>query len=457
MEPIHNAVLMINPDAVAIAKALDQERSTRGVRGPLHGIPILVKDNLDTGCSMPTTAGSLALAGTRASADSTVVARLRNAGAVVLGKTNLSEWANFRSTRSSSGWSSVGGQTRNAHDPLRTPGGSSSGSGVAVALGYCAGAIGTETDGSIVGPSSMNGVVGIKPSLGLVSRAGIVPIAASQDTAGPMTRTVRDGAIVLAAIAGADPADSATSIVQSMPLDFETDLQRTDLHGIRIGIARGYAGFHDRVDAVFESAIVELRAAGVEIIDDVDLTPADVIRPHERVVMEYEFKHGLQRYLATRDNNTKVRTLEDVIAFNRRNASTVMPHFAQEILEQSQCRGTLIDAHYRHAREQSLILAAREGIDTVIGQHRLDALLAPTASPAWLIDWVCGDNRRGGAACPAAVAGYPHVTVPMGYVEHLPVGLSFFAGAFSDREVIRIAHTYEVNRGHLEPPRVRQS
>ena len=382
LDATHNAVLVLNEDALAIAQTLDRERSAGTTRGPLHGIPVLVKDNLDTADAMPTTAGSLALAGTHASADSTVVRKLRDAGAVILGKTNLSEWANFRSTRSSSGWSSVGGQTRNAYDPARSPGGSSSGSGVAVALGYCAGAIGTETDGSIVSPSAMNGIVGIKPTLGLVSRAGIIPISASQDTAGPMTRTVRDGAIMLAAIAGADVRDPATTLSGSLSMDFESATQDTDLRGVRLGVARAYTGFHDRVDALFEAAIRALREAGAEIVDEVELTAADEIRVHERVVMEYEFKHGLRDYLATRDAATAVRTLADVIAFNLAHGDAVMPYFAQEIHVQAEQRGPLSDPQYLRAREQSLRLAARDGIDAALSAHRLDALIAPTTSPA---------------------------------------------------------------------------
>lgn len=452
LDATYHAVLVTNPDALLIADALDAERARGTVRGPLHGIPVLVKDNLDTADSMPTTAGSLALAGTHASSDSTVVRKLRAAGAVLLGKTNLSEWANFRSTRSSSGWSSVGGQTRNAYDATRTPGGSSSGSAVAVALGYCAAAVGTETDGSIVTPAAMNGIVGIKPSIGLVSRAGIIPIAASQDTAGVMTRTVRDGAIMLAAIAGTDPRDSATSTCASP--DFAAALENRGLRGVRLGVARTYTGYHDRVDQVLETAIVALRDAGAEVIDEVALTAADVIRVPERVVMEYEFKHGLSAYLASRDDRTVVRTLDDVIAFNTDHAHTVMPHFAQEIHQRAQQRGALRDAQYLLARAQSLALAARDGIDAALTRHRLDALIAPSTSPAWLIDWIGGDNRRGGAATPAAVAGYPHVTVPMGYVEQLPVGLSIFAGAGADRHVIRIAHAYETITSHRQPPLV---
>ncbi len=454
LDGTYNAVLTINPQAQAIADALDAERAAGKLRGALHGVPVLVKDNLDTGDAMPTTAGSLALAGTRAGSDSTVVRKLREAGAVLLGKTNLSEWANFRSTRSSSGWSSVGGQTRNAYDPARTPGGSSSGSGVAVALGLCAGAIGTETDGSIVSPASMNGIVGFKPSVGLVSRAGIVPISASQDTAGPMARCVRDAAALLCAIAGPDALDPATTGAGAGVRQLEASLVAADLRGVTLDVASTYAGYHDRVDRLLADAVEGLRDAGACVIDEVELPRADAIREHERIVMEYEFKHGLNAYLAARDDSTPVRSLSDVIAFNAAHCETVMPHFAQEIHLSAEARGPLTDPAYRAARDRSLAAAAREGIDAALQSRGLDAILAPTTGPPWLIDWVCGDNRSGSAACPAAVCGYPHVTVPMGFVEHLPVGLSIFSGARRDAEVLRIAHAFETITAHRRAPRV---
>jgi len=448
----YNTVLTLNPEAAAIADRLDTARASGKALAPLHGIPVLVKDNLDTGDSMATTAGSLALADTHARADSTVVRRLREAGVVLLGKTNLSEWANFRSTRSSSGWSSLGGQTRNAYDCARSPGGSSSGSGAAVALGFCAGAIGTETDGSIVSPAAMNGIVGIKPSVGLVSRAGIIPISASQDTAGPMTRSVRDGVIVLSVIAGADARDSATAAAGITFSNLEASLDVFSLQRTRLGVARAYAGYHDRVDALLDDALDALLEAGAVIIDPVELPAVDAIREHERIVMEYEFKHGLNAYLAERDAQTPVRALADVIAFNDAHASAVMPYFGQDIHHGAEARGPLTDAAYLKARKQSLELAARDGVDAALAAHRLDALIAPTTSPAWLIDWLCGDNRKGSAACAPAVCGYPHVTVPMGFVEHLPVGLSIFSGAFRDCEVLRVAHAFESVTGHRRAP-----
>jgi amidase len=444
------AVIELNPDAVAIADQRDAERAAGGLRGPLHGIPVMVKDNLDTGDRMRTSAGSLALAGHRAAADSHVVHRLRAAGAVILGKTNLSEWANFRSIRSTSGWSSRGGQTRNPYDTARTPGGSSSGSAVAVAAGFCAGAIGTETDGSILSPCSMNGLVGIKPTVGLVSRAGIIPIAASQDTAGPMARSVADAALLLGAIAGTDPADPATAAADRQARDYRAALDPAGLEGVRLGVARAYCGYHERADRLLDEAIGELKQAGAMVIDPIELPPADEIRPAERLVMETEFKHGLQAYLEAA--RTPLRDVADLVAFNRAHAATVMPHFGQEILESSLGRGGLDEPAYREALATCRRLARAEGIDAALARDRLDAIIAPTTTPAWLIDWLCGDNRRGGASCPSAVAGYPHFTVPMGRVEHLPVGLSFFAGAFAESMLIRMAFAFEQRTRHRCPP-----
>lgn len=444
------AVIELNPDAVAIAGQRDAERAAGTLRGPLHGIPVMVKDNLDTGDRMRTSAGSLALAGHRAAADSHVVHRLRAAGAVILGKTNLSEWANFRSTRSTSGWSSRGGQTRNPYDTARTPGGSSSGSAVAVAAAFCAGAIGTETDGSILHPCSMNGLVGIKPTVGLVSRAGIVPIAASQDTAGPMARSVADAALLLGAIAGSDPGDPATVAADGQRRDCRSALDPAGLEGARLGVARAYCGYHDRADRLLEDAITELKSAGAMVIDPILLPPVEGIRPAERLVMETEFKHGLQAYLAATDAG--LRDLGDIVAFNRAHVATVMPHFGQEILESSLGRGGLDEPAYRDALATCRRLARCEGIDAALARDRLDAIIAPTTTPAWLIDWLCGDNRRGGASCPSAVAGYPHITVPMGCVDHLPVGLSFFADAFAESRLIRMAFAFEQRTRHHRPP-----
>jgi amidase len=444
------AVIELNPDAVAIAEQRDAERAAGKLRGPLHGMPVMVKDNLDTGDRMATSAGSLALAGHRAARDSHVVHRLRAAGAVILGKTNLSEWANFRSTRSTSGWSSRGGQTRNPYDTARTPGGSSSGSAVAVAAGFCAGAIGTETDGSIVHPCSMNGLVGIKPTVGLVSRSGIVPIAASQDSAGPMTHTVADAALLLSAIAGTDPDDPATEVADRQRRDYRAALDPAGLHGARLGVARAYCGYHERADRLLEEAIGELKKAGALVIDPIELPSVDEIRPFERLVMETEFKHGLNAYLEAADAGP--RELGDVIAFNRAHAAKVMPYFGQEIFEASLERGGLDEPAYLEALATARRLAGRDGIDAALARDRLDAIIAPTTTPAWLIDWLCGDNKRGGASCPAAVAGYPHITVPMGWVDHLPVGLSFFAGAFAESKLISIGFAFEQRTRHHRPP-----
>jgi amidase len=454
LDTTYRSILVRNPRALEIAAALDAERNQSGSRGPLHGIPILVKDNLDTGDEMPTTAGSLALADTHAGSDSTVVAKLRAAGAIILGKTNLSEWANFRSTRSSTGWSSVGGQTGNAYDPLRTPGGSSSGSGVAVALGFCAAAIGTETDGSVVIPAAMNGIVGIKPTVGLVSRAGIVPISASQDTAGPMARTVEDAALLLDAIAGPDPRDESTMNASTAIGSFGANLDQATLRGARIGVARDYMGYHEGMDRKLAEALEQIIKAGGTIIDPVALPTDEELRRHEGVVLETEFKAGIEAYLATREDNHNLRTLADLIDFNNANADKVMPYFSQEKFDASFARGDLSSPEYLEAKVQAKRLAGADGIDAALAQHDLHAIVAPTTSPAWLNDWINGDNRKGGCSAPAAIAGYTHITVPMGFVAHLPVGISFFAGAGHERRLIGLTHAFEQRTGHRKAPAV---
>ena len=438
-----NAVAFLNPDADDIAADLDRERAAGKSRGPLHGIPILVKDNIATGDAMMTSAGSLALDGVRAATDSHVAARLRAAGAVLLGKTNLSEWANFRSTRSSSGWSSRSGQVRNAYFTDRTPGGSSSGSGVAVARGFCAAAIGTETDGSIVSPSTMNSLIGIKPTVGLVGRSGIIPISHSQDTAGPMARSVADAAALLSAIAGPDSADPATTDARAE--DFSRFLDDAALRGKRIGIVRNYAGFHERVDAVFETALSALVEAGAVLVEGLILPSRDEIRPHELIVMMTEFKVGLNAYLAGLGPDAPVRSLAEVIAFNEEHADRTMPYFRQEILLAAEETGGLEDQVYQTALAVSRRLTRDNGIDKLLGDHALDALVAPTASAPWAIDLVNGDNRGGGGGSsgPAAVSGHASITVPMGYVSGLPVGLSFIGGAWSDGVLIGLAHAFE--------------
>ena len=446
-----NAVAFLNPDAEDIAAGLDRERAEGRVRGPLHGVPILVKDNIASGDRMMTSAGSLALDGVGAPADSHVVSRLRAAGAVLLGKTNLSEWANFRSTRSSSGWSSRGGQVRNAYATDRTPGGSSSGSGVAAARGFCAAAIGTETDGSVVSPSTMNSIVGIKPTVGMIGRTGIIPISHSQDTAGPMARTVADAAAVLSAIAGPDAADPVTA--QAQGGDFTRFLDVAALRGKRIGVVRNYAGFHEAVDAVFAEALDALVEAGATLVDDLSLAQRDEIRPHELIVMMTEFKVGLNAYLAGLGPETPVRTLVDVIAFNEAHAGRTMPYFGQEILLMAEETGGLEDRVYQTALAVSRRLTRENGIDKALRDHQLDALAAPTASAPWAIDLVNGDNRGGGgSSILAAVSGYASITVPMGYVSGLPVGLSFIGGPWSDGPLIALGYAFEQARQVRVPP-----
>ena len=447
-----NSVLEINPDALDIAAALDEERRAGTVR-PLHGIPILVKDNIETADRMTTTAGSLALDGIIAIEDAAIVARLREAGAVILGKTNLSEWANFRSRRSSSGWSSRGGQTRNPYALDRTPGGSSSGSAVAVACGFCAAAIGTETDGSIMSPSAMNGVVGIKPTVGLVGRSGIIPISHSQDTAGPIARNVADAARVLNAIAGVDPADEATAQAETKRApDYATYLDDHGLRGARIGLLANLDGFHVDVLRLVEDCAGAMREAGAEIVDTVRITPVDDIRPHEMTVMKTELRAGLDAYLSRLGPEAPVHSLADLIAFNAAHRGSVMPYFPQDLLDDSERMGGLDDPDYLEARRNCLRLTRAEGIDRALADYSLDAIIAPTTSAPWLIDWVNGDNRSGSTACLAAVSGYPAITIPAGYLHGLPVGLSFIGGAYREPVLIGLAHAFERTTRVRRPP-----
>jgi amidase len=448
-----NAIIELNPAALEIAEACDRARAAGETMGPLAGVPILVKDNIDTGDSMTTTAGSLALKGTRATKDAAVAARLRAAGAVILGKTNLSEWANLRSTRSSSGWSSRGGQTRNPYALDRTPGGSSSGSGVAVAAGFCAAAIGTETDGSIVSPSAMMSLVGIKPTVGLVGRSGIVPISHSQDTAGPMARSVADATLVLNAIAGGDPRDPATAQAdRRRPQDYSKFLDDGGLKGARIGVACQLAGFHEGVDRIFEASLVAMREAGAEVIEDVTVVGREEVRAAELQVFLTEFKAGLRSYLATRGPDTLVRSLADVIAFNRDCRDRTMPYFPQDLFERSEETKGLDDPAYRKARAACLRLTRTEGLDKALAEHRLDAIVAPTTCAPWLIDWVNGDNRSGGSAYLAAVSGYPAITLPAGYLFGLPVGLTFMASAYQEPTLIRLTSSFEAATRIRRPP-----
>ncbi len=437
-----NAVIEVNPDALRIADDLDRERRAGNVRGPLHGIPVLIKDNIDTADKMMTTAGSLALAGKPAPMDATVAKRLRAAGAVILGKTNLSEWANFRSTHSSSGWSGRGGQTRNPYALDRNPCGSSSGSGAAVSANFCALAVGTETDGSIVCPSSMNGVVGIKPTVGLISRAGIIPISHTQDTAGPMARTVRDAAVLLGVLAGADDRDPVTATANThIQADYTRFLDPNGLRGARLGVARKFFTMGTAVDLELERAIGILRKMGAVIVDPADLPSHGQYDAAENDVLQYEFKTDLGNYLGGRGSS--MRSLADIIAFNRQQSAKEMPYFGQEIMEQSQARGPLTEKAYTEALAKCRKMSRAGGIDAVVAEHKLDAIIGPTAGPAWLTDLITGDHDTGGCSTPAAVAGYPHITVPAGFVRGLPIGLSFFGPAWSEPVLLKLAYSFE--------------
>ncbi len=451
--PTLRAVIERNPDALAIADARDAERKAGKVRGPLHGVPIMIKDNIDTGDRMLTTAGSLALVGAPAPDDSFLVKRLRDAGAVLIGKTNLSEWANFRGNQSSSGWSGRGGQCRNPNVLDRSPCGSSSGSGAAVSANLCAIAIGTETDGSVVCPSTANGVVGIKPTLGLVSRDGIVPISHSQDTAGPMARTVADAAALLTVMAGVDPSDRATAAAKGhIAEDYTRFLDAGALKGARLGALGGsFTGYSPEGDRLYEAALAALRDAGATVIDKLEMPHDGDYNDAEFTVLLYEFKHDLNAYLATR-TGVPIRTLADAIAFNNDHADEELKWFGQETFIRAQEKGGLDEQEYRDALEKSKRMAGPEGIDALIAEHQLDAIICPTDSPSWAIDLVNGDHFLGGSSTPAAVAGYPHVTVPMGYVFDLPVGLSFFAGAWTEPKLIGLAHAFEQATHHRRPP-----
>jgi amidase len=449
-----NSVIEVNPDALKIADELDRERKAKGPRGPLHGIPVLIKDNIGTADRMQTTAGSLALVGARPPRDSFVAQKLRAAGAVILGKTNLSEWANFRSDHSTSGWSGRGGLTHNPYALDRNPCGSSSGSGAGVSASLCAVAIGTETDGSIVCPSSINGVVGIKPTVGLVSRSMVVPISHSQDTAGPMARTVTDAAILLGALTGVDPADTATAASQGKAsTDYTRFLDPKGLGGSRIGVDRRPFGFNRRVDALMESAIDVMKKHGATIIDPANLDSLKQLDGSENVVLQFEFKADLNAYLANLGSASRVRSLEDLIKFNDVHANEEMPYFGQEIFIQSQARGPLISKEYVDALEKDHRLTRTEGIDAVMNKFRLDALVAPTGAPAFTTDLVNGDHDTGGSSTPAAVAGYPDITVPAGFVFGLPVGISFFGRAWSEPTLIKLAYAFEQATKHREPPK----
>jgi amidase len=447
-----NAVVELNPEAPAIARALDRERRAGQLRGPLHGIPVLIKDNIDSGDRMLTTAGSLALLGAPAPRDAFVVQRLRDAGAVLLGKTNLSEWANIRASKSSSGWSARGGQTVNPYGAGRNPCGSSSGTGAAIAAGFAPIGLGTETDGSIMCPSSVNGLVGLKPTVGLVSRSGIIPISHSQDTAGPMTRSVADAAAVLTVLAAVDSQDPATESAHGhITPDYRAFLTADGLRGARIGVARKkVTGYSSHADRLFEQAIADLKRLGAEIVDPADIGTIGEWDDDELEVLLYELKDGLDRYLARRPG-VPVHSLADVIAFNEQHALRELLYFGQDLLVKAQAKGPLTDSAYLEAAARARRLA-REGIDQTLQTHRLDALVAPTAGPAWLTDHVNGDAFQGSSSSPAAVAGYPSITVPMGQALGLPVGLSFIGPAWSEGRLLQLAYGYEQGTRHRQPP-----
>jgi len=450
--PALNGIIELNPDALAIATALDKERKEKGPRGPLHGIPVLIKDNIDTADRMQTTAGSLALVGSVPAQDAFVAQRLREAGAVILGKTNLSEWANMRSGHSTSGWSARGGLTRNPYALDRNPCGSSSGSGAAVAANLCAVAVGTETDGSITCPSSVNGIVGIKPTVGLISRSGIIPIAHSQDTAGPMARSVRDAAILLGAMAGADPRDSATTQSSRKSYsDYTPFLDANGLRGARIGVARKYFGFSEAVDELMNNLIAGIKQQGAVIVDPADLESFGKFDDTELTVLLYELKADLNAYLATRPA-AAVRSLRDVIAFNDRNKEKEMPYFGQDLFLKAEEKGPLTTKEYLDALENNHRLARVEGIDAVMDKFHLDAILAPTSSPTWLTDLIDGDGSGHESSNAAAVAGYPNITVPAGFIFGLPVGISFFGRAWSEPTLLKIAYGFEQMIRARRPP-----
>jgi amidase len=452
--PKLNSVIEVNPDAMTIAEALDRERKEKGARGPLHGIPILIKDNIDTADRMMTTAGSLALVGSHPAQDSFVAKKLREAGAVILGKTNLSEWANFRSSHSSSGWSGRGGQTKNAYIQDRNPCGSSSGSGSAAAANLCAAAVGSETDGSVVCPSSANSLVGIKPTVGLISRSGIIPISHSQDTAGPMARTVSDAAILLGVLTGIDANDPMTKPSAGKSFnDYTQFLNKDGLRGARLGIARKYFGFNDLVDKLMNDRIAELKKLGAVIVDPAEIPTSGKFDDSELEVLLYEFKADLNSYLGRLGPSSQVHSLKDVIDFNEKNRDRELTYFGQDLLIKSQAKGPLTEKKYLQALQKNHLLSRTQGIDLVMRKNRLDAMIAPTGGPAWPTDWINGDHFIGGYSSASAVAGYPHITVPAGYVFGLPVGISFFGAAWSEPKLIKYAYAFEQATRARQAPR----
>jgi amidase len=452
--PAVNSVIEMNPDALSIADALDEERKAKGPRGLLHGIPVLIKDNIDTADQMMTTAGSLALAGSKPQQDSFVAQRLRAAGAVILGKTNLSEWANIRSSHSTSGWSGRGGLTKNPYALDRNPCGSSSGTGAGISANLCAVGIGTETDGSIVCPSSSNGLAGIKPTVGLVSRAGIIPISHSQDGAGPMCRTIRDAATVLGALTGVDSDDPATAASRGKSYtDYTQFLDANGLKGARIGVARKYFGFNDAVDVLMNESLDVMKRQGATLIDPADIPTLGKFDESELLVFMYELKADLNAYLARLGGNAPVRTLKDIIAFNETNRQKEMPYFGQDLLIKSEAKGPLTEQEYLDALAKNHQLARVEGIDAVMNKFQLDAIVAPTGSPAWLTDLINGDHVAGGSSNAAAVAAYPNINVTAGFISGLPVGISFFGRGWSEPTLIRLAYAFEQATKARQAPR----
>ncbi|MBE7535496.1 MAG: amidase [Anaerolineales bacterium] len=453
--PHINSIIEINPDALNIAERLDAERDAKK-RGALHGIPILLKDNIDTRDRMQTTSGSLALEGNFAAKDAFIVKRLRKAGAVILGKTNLSEWANFRSKRSVSGWSSRGGLTRNPYALDRSACGSSSGSGAAIAANLSVAAVGTETDGSIVCPAQTNGIVGIKPTLGLLSRSGIIPVARSQDTPGPMARTVADAAIMLGAMTGADAGDPTTRLSRKRAMsNYSKCFDRDGLKGARIGVARAMAGTNPRILKIFETCLEALKHLGATLVDPAVVKNFDKLAGSEMDVLHYEFKADLNSYLKTAAPGVRVRSMEDVIRFNEENADVTMPYFGQERMTTAQAKGPLSEKKYKDALAKNLRLARAQGIDAALRKYKLDAIVVPSGGPAWVIDLANGDvlNWDVEATSLAAVAGYPHITVPAGYVFGLPVGISFFSTAWQEPALIRFAYAFEQATQFRRQPR----
>jgi amidase len=452
--PAVNSIIEMNPDALSIADGLDEERKAKGPRGPMHGIPVLIKDNIDTADRMMTTAGSLALLGSRPGQDSWVAQRLRNAGAVILGKTNLSEWANIRSSHSTSGWSGRGGLTRNPYALDRNPCGSSSGTGAGISANLCAVGIGTETDGSIVCPSSSNGLAGIKPTVGLVSRSGIIPISHSQDGAGPMCRSVRDAAILLGALTGVDAQDPATAAsAGKSQTDYAQFCDANGLKGARIGVARKYFGFSDAVDALMEQALDGIKKQGATLVDPADIETLGKFDESELLVFMYELKADLNAYLARLGPSAPVRTLKDIIEFNERNRQKEMPYFGQDLFLKAEAKGPLTEKAYVDALDKNHQLARIEGIDATMDKYRLDAIVAPTGGPAWLTDLVNGDHVAGGSSNAAAVAGYPNINVTAGFISGLPVGISFFGRAWSEPTLIRLAFAFEQTTKARQGPR----